>query len=61
MTFESTETPFTDWADEKRVRKYATFFGPDVDASVLKVDAAKRLVAIKLVHTGGGAAAAAAA
>lgn len=52
MTFASPETPYTSWAEPARVRKYATFFGPDVSAEVLKVDPAKRLVAIKLVHGG---------
>jgi hypothetical protein len=40
------------WADERRVKKYETFFGPGVSASVVKVDAEQRLVGIRLV-TGG--------
>jgi len=48
MVFSSPETPFNDWADESRIPKYETFFGPDVTANVIKVDADKRLVAIQL-------------
>ena len=53
MIFNAPEAPFSLWADEKRVRKYATFFGPDVDAEVVKVDAEKRLVAIVLATNSG--------
>jgi len=49
MVFESKNTPFVDWVEEKRVKKYSVFFGPNVDAEVLKVDPEKRLVGIKLV------------
>lgn len=55
MVFQAEEAPFTLWADEKRVRKYETFFGPDVDAEVVKVDAEKRVVAIVLANNGGEA------
>ena len=48
MVFSSPETPFNDWNDPKRIPKYETFFGPDVSASVIKVDADKKLVAIQL-------------
>ncbi len=53
MIFNAPEAPFSLWADEKRVRKYETFFGPDVDAEVVKVDAEKRVVAIVLATNGG--------
>ena len=53
MVFNAPEAPFSLWADEKRVRKYETFFGPDVDAEVVKVDAEKRVVAIVLATNGG--------
>lgn len=59
MIFSSPDTPFYDWADESKIPKYETFFGPNVQASVVKVDPEKRLVAIRLVI--GDAAAAAAA
>ena len=53
MVFNAPEAPFSLWADEKRVRKYETFFGPDIDAEVVKVDADKRVVAIVLATNGG--------
>merc|ERR1712094_137671 len=46
MIFNAPEAPFSLWADEKRVRKYETFFGPDVDAE-------KRVVAIVLATNSG--------
>lgn len=48
MIFSSPDTPFYDWVDETRVKKYEIFFGPGVTAQVEKVDAEQRLVAIKL-------------
>ncbi|KAG5175637.1 hypothetical protein JKP88DRAFT_183812 [Tribonema minus] len=48
MIFSSPETPFKMWVDPARVRKYTTFFGPGVTASVEKVSSEARLVAIKL-------------
>ena len=51
LVFESKLTPFTDWAEEKRVAKYAAYFGPGVTSEVIKVDPEKRLVGIKLVTT----------
>lgn len=48
MVWQSTDTPYKLWADEKRVKKYETFFGPGVNAECVKVDAEQRLVAIKL-------------
>merc|ERR1711966_254456 len=46
MIFNAPEAPFSLWADEKRVRKYETFFGPEVDAE-------KRVVAVVLATNGG--------
>ncbi|KAJ8600701.1 hypothetical protein CTAYLR_008325 [Chrysophaeum taylorii] len=51
MIFSSPETPFYDWADEQRLKKYKVFFGPNVEPDVIKVDADKRLVAIQLTTT----------
>lgn len=48
MVWQSTDTPFKMWADENRVKKYETFFGPGVNAECVKVDAEQRLVAIRL-------------
>ena len=52
MVWQSLDTPYKMWADEKRRKKYETFFGPDVGAEVVKIDAEQRLVGIKLT-TGG--------
>lgn len=52
MVWQSLDTPFKLWADEKRRQKYETFFGPGVGAEVVKIDAEQRLVGIKLT-TGG--------
>lgn len=49
MVFKSEDTPYRMWAEPARIARYEKFFGPGVVASVEKVDAAKRLVAIKLV------------
>jgi len=48
MVWQSFDTPYKMWADEKRVKKYETFFGPGVNAECVKIDAEQRLVAIKL-------------
>ena len=48
MVFQSPETPFNDWVDSSRIKKYESFFGPGLTANVIKVDADKRLVAIQL-------------
>jgi hypothetical protein len=48
MTFQSVETPFKVWNEPERVRKYCKFFGPNVKASVQKIDSDKRIVALKL-------------
>jgi len=52
MVWQSIDTPYKMWADERRVKKYETFFGPGVSAEVIKVDAEQRLVGIRLT-TGG--------
>lgn len=52
MVWQSLDTPYKMWADERRVKKYETFFGPGVSAEVVKIDAEQRLVGIKLT-TGG--------
>lgn len=51
MVWQSIDTPYKMWADERRVKKYETFFGPGVTAEVVKVDAEQRLVGIKLTTT----------
>ncbi|CAM9593345.1 unnamed protein product [Ectocarpus fasciculatus] len=48
MVFQSKMTPFKRWVEPERVEKYVAFFGPGVDAEVIKVDAQDKLVAIKL-------------
>ena len=52
MVWQSLDTPYKMWADEKRRQKYESFFGPGVGAEVVKIDAEERLVGIKLT-TGG--------
>lgn len=52
MVWQSKDTPYKMWADERRVKKYETFFGPGVSAEVVKIDAEQRLVGIRLT-TGG--------
>merc|ERR1719223_1842410 len=52
MVWQSLDTPYKMWAEEKRRKRYETFFGPDVGAEVVKIDAEQRLVGIKLT-TGG--------
>jgi len=41
--WQSLDTLYKMWADEKRRRKYDTFFGPEL----MKIDAEQRLVVIK--------------
>jgi Protein of unknown function (DUF2854) len=48
MIWQSLDTPYKMWADERRVQKYETFFGPNVSADVVKIDAEQRLVGIRL-------------
>lgn len=48
MTFESLETPFKVWTEPARIRRYCKYFGPNVNAKVIKVDGGKRQVAIQL-------------
>ncbi|KAL3784385.1 hypothetical protein ACHAW5_010536 [Stephanodiscus triporus] len=52
MVWQSLDTPYKLWAEEKRRRRYETFFGPGVGAEVVKVDAERRMVGIRLT-TGG--------
>lgn len=52
MVWQSFETPYKMWANEKRRKRYETFFGPGVGAEVVKIDAEQRLVGIRLT-TGG--------
>jgi hypothetical protein len=52
MVWQSLETPYKMWVDEKRRKRYETFFGPGVGAEVVKIDAEQRLVGIRLT-TGG--------
>lgn len=52
MVFQSKDTPYKLWADERRIKKYETFFGPNVGAEVIKIDAEQRIVGIRLT-TGG--------
>jgi Protein of unknown function (DUF2854) len=53
MVWQSLDTPYKMWADERRVKKYETFFGPNVSAQVVKIDAEQRLVGIQLTTTSG--------
>ena len=48
MVWQSIDTPYKMWADERRVKKYETYFGPGVRAEVVKIDAENRLVGIRL-------------
>eukprot|EP00752_Nemacystus_decipiens_P010421 g9288.t1 len=48
MIFQSKMTPFKRWVEPERIQKYVNFFGPGVDAEVIKVDPQEKLVAIKL-------------
>lgn len=48
MVWQSIDTPYKMWADPRRVQKYETFFGPNVNAEVVKIDAEQRLVGVKL-------------
>jgi hypothetical protein len=48
MVWQSLDTPYKMWADERRVQKYNAFFGPGIQAEVVKIDAEQRLVGIKL-------------
>lgn len=49
MVWQSLDTPYKMWADENRIKKYSSFFGPGVTADVVKIDAEQRLVGIKLI------------
>ena len=52
MVWQSLDTPYKMWAEEKRRKRYETFFGPGVGAEVVKIDAEQRMVGIRLT-TGG--------
>lgn len=52
MVWQSLDTPYKMWAEEKRRKKYEAYFGPGVGAEVVKIDAENRLVGIRLT-TGG--------
>jgi hypothetical protein len=45
------DTPYKVWADPDRVKRYNSFFGPGIDAQVVKIDSEKRIVGIKLTTT----------
>ena len=51
MSFQSMDTPYKVWAEPDRIKRYTTFFGPGIDASVVKIDSDKRIVGIKLTTT----------
>lgn len=51
MTFLSLETPYKVWSDPDRIKRYEKFFGPGVKAEVIKIDADKRIVGLRLVTT----------
>ena len=48
MVWQSVDTPYKMWAEERRKAKYETYFGPGVSADVVKIDAEQRLVGIQL-------------
>jgi hypothetical protein len=49
MVWQSLDTPYKMWADERRIKKYESYFGSGVKAEVVKIDAEQRLVGIKLI------------
>lgn len=51
MVWQSLDTPYKMWADERRIKKYESYFGPGVIADVVKIDAEQRLVGIRLLTT----------
>ena len=53
MIWQSLDTPYKMWANQRRIKKYETFFGPNVTAEVVKIDSEQRLVGIRLTTNGG--------
>lgn len=48
IVWQSLDTPYKMWSDERRVKKYETFFGPGVKAECVKIDGEQRIVGIRL-------------
>jgi len=48
MVFQSLDTPFRLWAEEDRIKKFDTFFGPGLYSEVIKVSSEDKMVGIKL-------------
>lgn len=48
MVWQSLDTPYKMWADERRIKKYESYFGSGVKADIVKIDAEQRLVGIRL-------------
>lgn len=44
MVFQSLDTPYRLWAEDERVQKYNTFFGPGCWAEVVKISGEEKLV-----------------
>ena len=42
------DTPFRMWAEEDRIKKFDTFFGPGLYSEVIKVSSEDKMVGIKL-------------
>jgi hypothetical protein len=51
IVWQSLDTPYKMWADERRVKKYESYFGAGVKADIVKIDAEQRLVGIRLITT----------
>lgn len=48
MVWQSLDTPYKMWNEERRVKRYSTFFGPGLSGECVKIDAEQRLVGIRL-------------